>query len=92
MSYLHSNYYYEKKNLCVEHGFLYTKKCQNMSYNTDFADYMLNNYSETNHFSSVLRAEEPNESTKTGDAGSYHSQFRHAFYAPHPNIPTIFLS
>lgn len=44
-----------------------------MSYNTDFADYMLNNYSETNHFSSVLRAEETNESTRTDGAGSYYN-------------------
>ncbi|KAL4096615.1 hypothetical protein QTP88_021534 [Uroleucon formosanum] len=53
----------------------------------DFADYILDNYIETNHFSPILWAEEPNKSTRTTNgAESYHSQLRHEFYVPHPTI------
>eukprot|EP00102_Acyrthosiphon_pisum_P026466 XP_016663676.1 PREDICTED: uncharacterized protein LOC107884986 [Acyrthosiphon pisum] len=53
----------------------------------DFADYILDNYIETNNFSPMLWAEEPNKSTRTTNgAESYHSQLRHEFYVPHPTI------
>lgn len=53
----------------------------------DFADYILDNYIETNHFSLLLWAEEPNKSKRTTNgAESYHSQLRHEFYVPHPTI------
>ncbi|CAI6369909.1 unnamed protein product [Macrosiphum euphorbiae] len=53
----------------------------------DFADYILDNYIETNNFSPILWAEEPNKSTRTTNgAESYHSQLRHEFYVPHPTI------
>jgi len=53
----------------------------------DFADYILDNYIETNNFSPILWAEELNKSTKTmNGAESYHSQLRYEFYVPHPTI------
>jgi len=53
----------------------------------DFADYILDNYTETNHFSPTLQAEELNKSTRTTNgAESYHSQRRHELYVPHPII------
>ncbi|XP_016656537.1 uncharacterized protein LOC107882549 [Acyrthosiphon pisum] len=53
----------------------------------DFTDYILDNYIETNNFSPMLWAEEPNKSTRTTNgAESYHSQLRHEFYVPHPTI------
>jgi len=53
----------------------------------DFADYILDNYIETNNFSPILWAEEPNKSIRTTNgAESYHSQLRHEFYVPHPTI------
>jgi hypothetical protein len=53
----------------------------------DFADYVLDNYIETNHFSPILWAKEPNKNTRTKNGTeSYHSQLRHEFYVPHPNI------
>jgi len=53
----------------------------------DIADYVLDNYIETNNFSPILWAEEPNESTRTTNgAESYYSHFRHAFYVSHPSI------
>jgi hypothetical protein len=54
---------------------------------SDFSDYIFDNYIETNNFSPILWAEEPNKSTRTTNgAESYHSQLRHEFYVPHPTI------
>lgn len=61
--------------------------CPEEKQSTDFADYLLDNYIDTNNFTPVLWAEEPNGSTRTTNGpDSYHSQLRYEFDVPHPTI------
>ncbi|XP_025424074.1 uncharacterized protein LOC112693292 [Sipha flava] len=62
------------------------KKC------TEFANYVLENYIDTEQFPSSMWAEEPNASKRTTNgAESYHSQLRFEFYIPHPSVSKLLM-
>ncbi|KAE9543784.1 hypothetical protein AGLY_002014 [Aphis glycines] len=57
------------------------KKC------SEFANYILENYIDTEQFPPTMWAEEPNGTKRTTNgAESYHSQLRFEFYMPHPSV------
>ncbi|XP_025405636.1 uncharacterized protein LOC112679908 [Sipha flava] len=57
------------------------KKC------TEFANYVLENYIDTEQFPPSMWAEEPNGTKRTTNgAESYHSQLRFEFYMPHSSV------